>query len=75
MDNSVKELESITRLMEVAEESLKQINARLALLHSSQRNRHGNMEELQLKATFLRNNLDDLKEKHQLLTYSHSRNG
>lgn len=74
-NDTAKELENITRLMEIAEESLKQINARLALLNPDQKNGHRDPEGLQSRVTVLKNNLDDLKEKRQLLTYFHSHNG
>lgn len=74
-NETAKELENITRLMEIAEEGLKQINARLAQLNPKQKNGHGNPEELQIRANLLKDNLDGLKEKRQLLTYSHFHNG
>lgn len=70
MDDPTKELEKVTRLIQIAEESLSQIQNKLGLLTSSQEVEEAQLAGLWSRASLLQGSLATLEKEHQALIHS-----
>lgn len=70
MDNAIKELEGITRLMDFAEESLNQINNRLQDLTTQKGIARNKLSELEKRASELQAQLAILEVEKRVITAS-----